>query len=154
VSPWELAKSGTEHAHQVALMAWANMAATYGFRAANDAATYADKALAEKYAERRALNEKSTRLERLYAIPNGGQRHGVVAARLKAEGVKAGVPDLHLPVAMHGYHSLYIELKKKGGKVSPSQTEWHIALRLQNNCVVVCYSWEEAASTLQNYLTI
>ena len=30
----------------------------------------------------------------IFAIPNGGQRHKAVAAKLKAEGVKSGVPDL------------------------------------------------------------
>ena len=30
----------------------------------------------------------------LHAIPNGGHRHKATAARLKAEGVKRGVPDL------------------------------------------------------------
>ena len=29
----------------------------------------------------------------LFAIPNGGHRHKAVAAKLKAEGVRAGVPD-------------------------------------------------------------
>ena len=29
-----------------------------------------------------------------FAIPNGGQRNKIVAAKLKAEGVKSGVPDI------------------------------------------------------------
>ena len=32
----------------------------------------------------------------MYAIPNGGHRHKAVAAGLKAEGVKRGVPDVCL----------------------------------------------------------
>ena len=35
----------------------------------------------------------------LFAVPNGGRRDAVTGARLKAEGVKAGVPDVWLPVA-------------------------------------------------------
>ena len=32
----------------------------------------------------------------LYAIPNGGDRNPIVAKKLKAEGVLAGIPDLYL----------------------------------------------------------
>mgnify|MGYP004433785991 CR=1 FL=1 len=39
------------------------------------------------------------------------QRDARTAANLKRQGVKAGVPDLHLPVARGGYNGLYIELK-------------------------------------------
>ena len=35
----------------------------------------------------------------LFAVPNGGRRDKVTAGRLKAEGVKAGVLDIWLPVA-------------------------------------------------------
>ena len=37
-------------------------------------------------------------LKLMYHIPNGGKRNITTARRLKAEGVKAGVPDIHLPV--------------------------------------------------------
>lgn len=50
-------------------------------------------------------------LEMLYHIPNGGLRSKTEAARFKAAGVKAGVPDICLPVARGEYHGLYIELK-------------------------------------------
>ena len=35
----------------------------------------------------------------LYHVPNGGSRKKAEAGRFRAEGVKAGVPDLCLPVA-------------------------------------------------------
>lgn len=50
-------------------------------------------------------------LKLLYHIPNGGSRNKAEAANLKRQGVKAGVPDLFLPVPRGGYHGLYIELK-------------------------------------------
>lgn len=39
---------------------------------------------------------------------NGGQRNGIVAAKLEAEGVLSSVPDLHIPIAKKGYNGLYI----------------------------------------------
>ena len=48
----------------------------------------------------------------IFHIPNGGQpEHNWEAANLKRQGVKAGVPDLFLPVAKNGYHGLFIEMK-------------------------------------------
>jgi len=89
----------------------------------------------------------------LYAIPNGGARDVRVAVQLKAEGVQAGIPDLHLPVARGGWHSLYLELKRtRGGRVAPEQATWHTALLAQGNDVRVCRGWVEAATVLLIYL--
>ena len=89
----------------------------------------------------------------LYAIPNGGARHRVVAAKLKAEGVKAGVPDYHLPVARGGWHGLFVELKRtKGGQLSAEQRAWHSSLRAQGHRVEVCRGWEEAFDVIRDYL--
>ncbi|MBC3486703.1 VRR-NUC domain-containing protein [Pseudomonas sp. SWRI50] len=49
----------------------------------------------------------------IYHVPNGGHRIKAVAAKLKGQGVKAGVPDLVLPMARGGYFGLYIEFKAK-----------------------------------------
>ena len=54
----------------------------------------------------------------LHHVPNGGSRNKIEAARLRAQGVKSGVPDLCLPVARGGNHGLYIELKRqRGGRI-------------------------------------
>lgn len=45
---------------------------------------------------------KYPQLRLLYHIPNGGSRNAAEAASLKRQGVKAGVPDLCLPVAKRG----------------------------------------------------
>lgn len=91
-------------------------------------------------------------LDLLYHIPNGGHRHKSVARRLKAEGVKSGVPDLCLPVARGKYHGLYIELKYGKNKTSPSQDKWLAALAGQGYAAIVCYGWEDASKALVQYL--
>ena len=52
----------------------------------------------------------------IFAIPNGGQRNAATGARLKAEGVVPGVPDLFIPA-----WGLFIEMKTLTGKVSLEQ---------------------------------
>ena len=93
-------------------------------------------------------------LQLLMHIPNGGKRNAAEAARFKAEGVKAGVPDLLLPVARQGKHGLWIELKRRqGGRLSENQSEWLEALSSQGYRTEVCCGWEEASRVLLNYLT-
>jgi hypothetical protein len=60
----------------------------------------------------------------LFAVPNGGLRSKTEAARFKAQGVRAGVPDLMLPVSRRSYHGLFIELKTAVGRVSDAQRDW------------------------------
>ena len=92
-------------------------------------------------------------LRLLHAIPNGGKRDKVTAARLKEEGVKAGVPDLCLPVPRGGKHGLYIEMKRrKGGKVSPDQLQWLDDLMHQGYECHVCRGCDEARETILEYL--
>jgi hypothetical protein len=57
---------------------------------------------------------------RIFAIPNGGWRGVAAGARLKAEGVSAGVPDLFIPE-----WRVWIEMKRaKGGVLSEKQKGW------------------------------
>lgn len=55
----------------------------------------------------------------LHHIPNGGSRNQLEAANLKRQGVKAGVPDLCLPVPRNGKHGLYVEMKWQKNKTTP-----------------------------------
>lgn len=95
---------------------------------------------------------KYPELELLYHIPNGGKRSKAEAARFKREGVKAGVPDLCLPVARRGFHGLYIELKAEKGVVSAEQKKWIAELKRQNYCTFVAYGAAAAIKELVFYL--
>ena len=75
------------------------------------------------------------------------------AVHLKQQGVRAGVPDLCLPVARGGCHGLYIEMKRlRGGRVSPEQTAWMDALRAEGYAVAVCEGWSMASDVITDYL--
>lgn len=96
----------------------------------------------------------------MYHIPNGGARNKATAARLKAAGVKSGIPDMCLPVQKHGYGALYIELKApenkalgvRKGKVSDHQAEMLKRLSNYGNKTVVCYGAEEAIKEIKEYI--
>ncbi len=91
-------------------------------------------------------------LELLFHIPNGGYRNIATAKRLKAEGVKSGVPDLLLPIARGGYHGLFLEVKTKGGVVSNNQKLWLNTLSEQGYLTSVAYSFDEAIGVIKKYL--
>ena len=95
---------------------------------------------------------KYPELNLLYHVPNGGSRHKAEAGRLRAEGVKAGVPDLCLPVARGQYHGLYIELKAGENTTTKKQKEWLEYLRQQGYYTAICYGWQPAAQLIEQYL--
>lgn len=95
---------------------------------------------------------KYPELKYLYAIPNGGKRNIMTAARMKAEGVRAGVSDLHLPVPRGGFHGLWIEMKADRGKLSELQAEWLAAMETLGHRAVVAQGWDYARAVIINYL--
>lgn len=103
----------------------------------------------------------------LHHIPNGGARADDVkgaairGAKLKAEGVKEGIPDVFLPVARGYWHGLYIEMKKpslrpkrvgSAGGLSEKQMEFRDFAHKQGYGWVCCYDWEEAWKIIVDYL--
>jgi hypothetical protein len=161
-TPADLAKSNSEHAHQRAVFAWANMAAHYGFAAAWDDRSYTEAGYAETtYGKANA----APILSRLFAIANGGARGDdkrskmIRGAQMKAEGVKKGVPDIMLPVPINNrqYCGLLIEMKrpKSGdqtqGRTSDEQNDWIAFLRSVGYGVSVCFDWIAAAKEVQAY---
>lgn len=92
--------------------------------------------------------------ELLFAIPNGGLRNAITAARLKDEGVRAGVPDLFLAYpGKYGGRGLFIEMKKQnGGRLSNMQSSMLYNLASVGFHVAVCHGWIEAKYAIEAYL--
>lgn len=112
----------------------------------------------------RGLGVPDARL--LFAIPNGaylgggkpGARRG---ARLRGEGLVAGVPDLFLAypreIVVDGVRwacpGLFIEMKRaKGGAWSEAQREVAALLVGQGFAFKLCRGWPEAARQIESYL--
>lgn len=87
-------------------------------------------------------------------VPMGGWRKKAVAAKLKAEGVRAGYPDYLLDVPRGGYHGWRCEMKTMTGPVAKAQKDWHERLRAHGYCVDVCRGWEAAWNSLKAYLEL
>ena len=95
----------------------------------------------------------------LFAIPNAAKRSPGLAAMMKAEGLKSGVPDLFLPVptaddAGNWQHGLFIEMKIRPNRVTENQAGWIMDLRNQGYRVGICWSAVEAIEVLKSYLGI
>jgi len=175
VTPPELAASNTEHAHQRALFAWAQIARRYGFTAADDPrcysemgypqSTYGINLRSEPNPSGKGLRwiddggrEPIEELEWLHAIPNGGRRDGFTAALMKAEGVKKGICDVFLPMTCRAFAGLYIEMKRpkakgqRNGATSDVQNEFIAYARRQGYAVSVCFDWLAASREIVKYV--
>ena len=69
---------------------------------------------------------KYPELALMFHIPNEGKRSWMTGGRMKAEGLKSGVPDC--------------------------QKLWLHDLQKQGYCAAVCRGWCEAAECIKNYL--
>jgi hypothetical protein len=132
ITPEQLAKSGSEDGEQSALFCQA------------------------------ALHyDQYPQLKWMHAIKNDNGHRRV------AQGVRRGVVDIFLPVPQTGldvvgnfkfYSGLYIELKKlgrqkeKNGGLSDKQIEFLEYASLVGYKSSVCYGWQEAWSTIVDYL--
>lgn len=98
-------------------------------------------------------------------VPNEGLRNPRTGARLKRQGMKAGVPDvlifdrmvvrdgeIHMDKRPLAYSGLAIELKRKiGGFVSLNQARWAVALRFCGWAVYVCGGFDEARLVIESF---
>lgn len=93
----------------------------------------------------------------LLAVPNGGWRHPSTAARLRAEGVTPGVPDLLLAMPRGRYAGLWIEMKRSrsagGGSLSAAQREVLPCLASAGYAVAVAYGWQDAVGAMRDYVS-
>lgn len=92
----------------------------------------------------------------LHHTPNGGFRGMAEGKRLKAQGVKAGIPDLQLTMARGGYFGLFIEFKAtvNPADVSLSQQACIGRLNAQGYLAVVCRGQFDAMECLRAYLML
>lgn len=113
----------SEHEEQVTLFAWA-----------------------------KAMEPRLPALELLFAVPNGGARHIATAIKMRQEGLRAGVPDVWLPIPRAEWHGLIIEMKV--GRNRPTQEQWWWLENLMKHgyCTDVCYGWLAAARRIVTYL--
>lgn len=88
----------------------------------------------------------------LFAIPNGGKRGMITGARLKAEGVRAGVSDLFLAVARGVWHGAFCELKAEKGRLSESQESFMVDMAVLGYRTEVCYGADESIEFIKQYL--
>jgi VRR-NUC domain-containing protein len=93
-------------------------------------------------------------LDLLYAVPNGGYRNIYFARKLKAEGVRAGVPDLCLPAARRGYHGLYIEMKSEEGVATKEQKAFLRGVLEESYCAVIAEGVDQAREVLAWHIGI
>ncbi len=85
---------------------------------------------------------------RIFAIPNGGYRSMTDAAKFKAEGLSAGIPDLFVPA-----WRLWVEMKRqKGGRVSPEQADWIKYLESVGYTCLVCPGSENAQAQIEAFV--
>lgn len=90
--------------------------------------------------------------EIIYAVPNGGQRNVIVASKLKSEGVLSGVSDLFVMLSKGGFHGLYIEMKRKGGKLTDNQKEFFKTATNKGYLCSKCESFEDFHNTITTYM--
>ena len=90
---------------------------------------------------------------RLFAVPNGGRRDAVTGARLKAEGVIAGVSDFILLKSNRRYGALLIEMKRKDGRQSASQKWWQrVVTEKDEYKYVVCRGLDDFMREVEDFL--
>lgn len=97
-------------------------------------------------------------LKWMHSIPNGtvlagnASKRAIQMASLKATGLKPGVWDIFLPLAKHGYHGLYIEMKAGKNKLSEAQDEFGNHVHRNGYLTATCWTWDEARQVLEDYI--
>jgi hypothetical protein len=91
----------------------------------------------------------------IYSIPNGGLRDRTTAQKMYAEGVRAGVWDICVPVQTPEYSMMFLEMKFGKNKLTPAQIDFQEkmnAVSVKPVMWAVCYDYRTAYETIENYL--
>ena len=142
-----LAKSGSEHAHQRAFFAFINDLAAR--RVYDGGLTSRQLFRLDKYD-----------VEQLtFAVPNGANLGGdkkqraIQGAKMKAEGLRPGTPDIIFALPVNLFTGLAIEMKKpKVGRVAEVQDRAATAFSRASWKHVVCYGYEQAMKVFMYYM--
>jgi hypothetical protein len=92
-------------------------------------------------------NERKTKM----IINSKGQRYSPEGSKLKAKGVKSGVPDILIFNQRHGFQGLAIELKVGSNNLTASQIDFLIRFNAQGWLCFVSWSLEEVIYLLEWY---
>lgn len=149
-------ESMSEHEHQRELFSWAAAAQRFGME---QACLWVDQhPQTLKRPKPTYQVQEDGRLRWMHAVPNGGNRGGdtkgrrIQGAKLKAEGVKQGVPDVFLPLPIGNYGGLYIEMKTVTGNLTKEQREFMGYARMAGYMAGICHGYREAIRTVLYYL--
>lgn len=88
----------------------------------------------------------------LFAVPNGSKRDVIIGAKLKEEGVLAGVADLILLKSNRFYGALLIEMKTPEGRQSDTQKEWQQKITDDGFKYVIVRSLEDFQREVKQFL--
>jgi hypothetical protein len=89
---------------------------------------------------------------RAFSVPNERRLHGTkgqraaAMRRLKAAGLEPGVPDFQIPgtTPLGGFGGVAVEMKARGGVVTPAQWDWLLHYASIGWLAAVCWSADEA----------
>ena len=89
----------------------------------------------------------------LYAVMNGGRRSKQAAQRAIAEGLLAGIADVHLPYPNGKDPGLFLEFKTPRGSQTKTQKNFQRWCDWVGYPYMVVRSPDEAVYTIEDYLT-
>ena len=89
----------------------------------------------------------------IFAVPNIGTASPQRGARMKAEGVLAGIPDLMIARAAQGFHGLFVEMKTLTGSASKEQKSVIAKLQAEGYRCEVCKGYAAALEAIRGYLS-
>lgn len=83
-----------------------------------------------------------------FAVPNGGSRNAIEAARMKQSGTLAGVSDL---IVIGKNSVLFVEMKTRTGKQSDKQKQFQANVERLGYRYMICRSLSEFMRAIKNW---